>query len=39
MSLFKLAWQNFTQHAKRYGALVLSLSFTVFVYFNFENMQ
>ena len=39
MSLFKLAWQNFTQHAKRYGALVLSLSFTVFVYFNFENLQ
>ncbi|TGY66928.1 FtsX-like permease family protein [Dubosiella muris] len=39
MSLFQLAWQNFVQHARRYSALIFSLSFTVFVYFNFENIR
>ena len=39
MSLFHLAWQNFLLHARRYGALILSLAFTVFVFFNFENLE
>lgn len=39
MSLFRLAWQNFVLHARRYGALVVSLAFTVFIFFNFENLE
>lgn len=39
MSLFRLAWQNFLQHTRRYGALIFSLSFTVFVFFNFGNLE
>ena len=39
MSLFHLAWQNFMMHVRRYGALILSLAFTIFIFFNFENLE
>lgn len=38
MSLMRLAWLNFSRSFKNYLSLILSLAFTVMIYFNFQNM-
>lgn len=38
MSLFRLAVWNFKRSVREFGALVLSLSFSVFIFFNFQNV-
>lgn len=38
MSLIRLAWLNFSHSFKNYLSLILSLAFTVLIYFNFQNM-
>ena len=38
MSLFRLAMWNFKRSVREFGVLVLSLSFSVFIFFNFQNM-
>lgn len=38
MSLFKLAYSNFKRSVKNYVALVISLSFSIFIFFNFQNI-
>ena len=39
MSLFRLAVWNFKRSVREFGALVLSLSFSVFIFFNFQNVD
>lgn len=38
MSLFKLAYSNFKRSVKNYVALIISLSFSIFTFFNFQNI-
>ena len=38
MSLFKLAYSNFKRSVKNYIALIISLSFAIFIFFNFQNI-
>ena len=38
MSLFRLAMGNFKRSVREFGVLVLSLSFSVFIFFNFQNV-
>ena len=38
MSLFKLAYSNFKRSIKNYVSLIISLSFSIFVFFNFQNI-
>lgn len=38
MNLFRLAMWNFKRSVREFGVLVLSLSFSVFIFFNFQNM-
>ena len=38
MSLFKLAYSNFKRSVKNYDALIISLSFSIFTFFNFQNI-
>lgn len=38
MSLFRLAVSNFKRSVREFGMLILSLSFSVFVFFNFQNV-
>ena len=38
MSLFRLAIGNFKRSVREFGVLVLSLSFSVFIFFNFQNV-
>lgn len=38
MGMMRLVWQNFRSSFKNYLSLILSLSFTVLVYFNFQNL-
>lgn len=38
MSLFKLAYSNFRRSIKNYLALIISLSFSIFTFFNFQNI-
>lgn len=38
MSLFKLAYSNFRRSVKNYIALIVSLSFSIFTFFNFQNI-
>lgn len=38
MSLWRLAYSNFKRSVREYLALILALSFSVFVFFNFQNM-
>lgn len=38
MSLFKLAYSNFRRSVENYVALIISLSFSIFTFFNFQNI-
>lgn len=38
MNIFRLACSNFKRSVREFGALVLSLSFSVFIFFNFQNV-
>lgn len=38
MRLFRLACSNFRRSIKEYAALIVSLSFSVFIFFNFQNV-
>ena len=38
MGMMGLVWQNFRSGFKNYLSLILSLSFTVLVFFNFQNI-
>lgn len=38
MSIFRLAYSNFKRSVREFGALVLSLAFSVFIFFNFQNV-
>ena len=38
MNLFRLAVWNFKRSVREFGMLVLSLAFSVFIFFNFQNM-
>lgn len=38
MSITRLAFGNFRRSIRNYGALLLSLSFSVFIFFNFQNV-
>src|SRR5699024_2973716 len=38
MSLFSLAVSNFKRSVREFAMLVLSLSFSVFIFFNFQNV-
>lgn len=38
MSLFKLAFSNFKRSVREYAALIISLAFSVFIFFNFQNI-
>ena len=38
MSLVKLAYSNFKRSLKNYLSLIISLSFSIFVFFNFQNI-
>ncbi len=38
MSMMNLAWRNFKSSFKNYLAVILSLSFTILVIFNFQNL-
>ena len=38
MSLFKLAYSSFKRSVKNYVALIISLSFSIFTFFNFQNI-
>ncbi|OUP85162.1 ABC transporter permease [Lachnoclostridium sp. An169] len=38
MSLLKLSFSNFRRSVREYGVLVLSLAFSVFIFFNFQNV-
>lgn len=38
MSLLKLAYSNFKRSVKNYVALIISLSFSIFTFFNFQNI-
>lgn len=38
MSLSKLAYSNFKRSIKNYLSLIISLSFSIFVFFNFQNI-
>lgn len=37
MSLFRLAFSNFKRSMREFGMLVFSLTFSVFIFFNFQN--
>ena len=38
MSLFKLSFSNFKRSVRNYGMLIVSLAFSVFIFFNFQNV-
>ena len=38
MSIFRLSFSNFKRSLREYGMLILSLGFSVFIFFNFQNM-
>lgn len=38
MSLFGLAYSNFKRSIKEYASLIISLAFSVFIFFNFQNV-
>lgn len=38
MSLFQLACSNFKRSVREYGILILSLAFSIFIFFNFQNV-
>ncbi len=38
MKLYTLAWSNFKRSVREFGVLVLSLAFSVFIFFNFQNI-
>lgn len=38
MTLIKLAFSNFKRSVHEFGALIISLSFSVFIFFNFQNI-
>lgn len=38
MSLIQLAFSNFKRSIREYGALIISLAFSVFIFFNFQNI-
>lgn len=38
MSLIRLAFMNFKRSVREYGALIISLAFSVFVFYNFQNL-
>lgn len=38
MSLVKLAFSNFRRSTRKFGMLILSLAFSILVFFNFQNM-
>lgn len=38
MRLYELAWQNVKSNLKNYLSLILSLAFTVLIFFNFQNL-
>lgn len=38
MSLFRLACSNFKRSIREYASLIISLAFSVFIFFNFQNV-
>ena len=38
MSLFKFSFSNFKRSVRNYGMLIVSLAFSVFIFFNFQNV-
>lgn len=38
MSLIQLAFSNFKRSLREYAALIISLSFSIFIFFNFQNI-
>ena len=38
MSILQLSFSNFKRSLREYGMLILSLGFSVFIFFNFQNM-
>lgn len=38
MSLCRLAFSNFKRSVREYAALIMSLAFSVFIFFNFQNV-
>lgn len=38
MSLLKLAYSNFKRSVRNYVSLIASLSFSIFIFFNFQNL-
>lgn len=38
MSLYELAWQNVKSNIKNYFSLILSLAFTIMIFYNFQNL-
>lgn len=38
MKLMQLAWSNFRRSIREYAALILSLTFSVFIFYNFQNV-
>lgn len=38
MSLWSLSFSNFKRSIREYGMLLVSLAFSVFVFFNFQNV-
>lgn len=38
MKLYELAWQNVKSNLKNYFSLILSLAFTIMIFYNFQNM-
>lgn len=38
MTLIRLSFSNFKRSIREYGALILALSFSIFIFFNFQNI-
>lgn len=38
MKLYRLAWQNVKSNLKNYVSLILSLAFTIMIFYNFQNL-